>query len=164
MEVSVEEPGSIDLRFWKTFAYGLFHPTLFLGTKPAAVNSALNCVQQLEPVDQRRLNDSLPLVIAFFARVKDPFPPDVLRINLQIAAILGSTFPAYLGFWHRMAQATGRSRLATAMAAMPSSRPIKPRCSLVVALIPTCWIFIPRASAMFNFIFCRCGAILGACA
>src|SRR5262249_44498649 len=42
----------------------------------------------------------------------------------------------------------GSSTLATAIAATPSSRPTKPKCSLVVALMPTLLILICNASAM----------------
>ena len=46
----------------------------------------------------------------------------------------------------------GKSTLATAIAAMPSSRPTKPSCSFVVALMPTRLMCKPRAAAIFAFI------------
>src|ERR1051325_6492834 len=55
-----------------------------------------------------------------------------------------------------------RPTLATAMAAIPSSRPRKPRCSLVVALIPTRWAWMPRAPATFAFMAATWGKIFGA--
>lgn len=54
-----------------------------------------------------------------------------------------------------------RSIDATAIAAIPSSRPMKPRCSLVVALTPTCLLEIFNAAAMLIFIASMCGDSLG---
>ena len=56
---------------------------------------------------------------------------------------------------------SGKSTPATAMAAMPSSRPMKPRCSLVVALRPILRDRMPRAAAMLIFIACGVGHEFG---
>lgn len=47
---------------------------------------------------------------------------------------------------------------------MPSPRPSKPRCSVVVAFTPTFSTPIPRALANFARISSRCGESFGACA
>ena len=56
----------------------------------------------------------------------------------------------------------GKSTPATAIAAMPSSRPANPSFSFVVALTPILFSGIPSAAAMFFFIAAMCGKIFGA--
>ena len=56
------------------------------------------------------------------------------------------------------------STCATASAAMPSLRPMKPIISLVVALMPTRSGLMPSAAPMFARIASRCGRTLGASA
>ena len=86
------------------------------------------------------------------------------RGDLELLPVVVYPFPTDLGFGHRSVQSPepgvqsqkkrrhvgrgrwtsdsgrwthpGHSTLATAIAAMPSSRPMKPRCSFVVALTP----------------------------
>src|SRR5882757_3152917 len=107
---------------------------------------------------------------------KFPLPLHALDVNLQLRAVLGHALPADFGFgthivfgsrfWSFGSGADCRrlvsqildarpyppmSTLATAMAAMPSSRPMKPISSLVVALMPMCEKLIFRASAMQSF-------------
>src|SRR5207253_5205445 len=53
------------------------------------------------------------------------------------------------------------SRSATACAAMPSTRPRKPRCSVVVALMLTIAGAIPRSAAMLPVMRATCGAMRG---
>lgn len=55
-------------------------------------------------------------------------------------------------------------RRAEAWAAIPSPRPVNPRCSVVVALTLTQLSGIWRSAAMFERMAGMCGAILGACA
>jgi hypothetical protein len=69
--------------------------------------------------------------------VENPLFADVLGVTLQRSAFGRDALPTDFGFWHQVA--SGKSTLATAMAAMPSSRPMKPISSLVVALMPTFW-------------------------
>ena len=57
-----------------------------------------------------------------------------------------------------------RTSRTLASAAMPSPRPAKPRCSVVVALTLTCSIRARQSAAMFATICATCGASLGACA
>src|ERR1035441_704780 len=51
---------------------------------------------------------------------------------------------------------------AIATTTMPSSRPVNPMCSLVVALTPTCVGATPRFFPRISCIFGMCGAIFGA--
>ncbi len=53
------------------------------------------------------------------------------------------------------------TRQVVAIAAIPSFLPTNPMVSFVVALTPTCWGVMPRASEMFAFISARCGMIFG---
>jgi len=106
-----------------------------------AVDEPLHRVEQFQPVFQRRFCHDFPGVKALAAMRKNPLPADVLRVDLDFHAILGDAFPTDF----------------TAIAAMPSSRPMKPISSFVVALMPTRWILICKASAMHNFIALMCG-------
>ena len=51
----------------------------------------------------------------------------------------------------------GPAGLATAIAAIPSPRPMNPISSLVVAFTPICFPVSLRAVAMFSFIPAMCG-------
>src|SRR5919197_5964318 len=56
------------------------------------------------------------------------------------------------------------STSATACAAMPSMRPRKPRCSVVVALMLISAGVMPRSAAMLPIMRAMCGAMRGSCA
>jgi hypothetical protein len=51
---------------------------------------------------------------------------------------------------------------AEACAAMPSLRPVKPKRSVVVALMLTQSMSTPRSAATFSRMACMCGSIFGA--
>lgn len=118
----------------------------------AAIDEALNRIEQFHPIFQRRFGNGLPDIVTLFALEKFPVAPDVLRIDLQLHAIFRDPLPTDFSFWHFY-----KSIDATAIAAMPSSRPMKPIFSFVVALMPIFSKLMPSASAIRNFISLMCG-------
>src|ERR1700722_5729617 len=122
-------------RVGKSFYDDLAPPRLLFRAQEPAVDPAPHRIQQRQPILPRRLFDLLPLVAPLFALIKNPLLADVLGIALPRRALGCGALPTDFGFWHYVA--SGKSTLATAMAAMPSSRPMNPKSSLVVALMPT---------------------------
>src|SRR6267378_909041 len=147
--------GIVNFGVGKAFRYTFFDRRFFFRAEETPVYPTLYSIQKLQPILQRWFLDGLPLVVPAFAREEPPLAAHVLRINLERDSLLRHSFPTNFSLRHFVAP-TFRlqeiSTLATAIAAIPSSRPIKPRCSFVVALIPTFLIVTPKAVAMFNFI------------
>src|SRR6185369_11239383 len=110
-------------------------------------DAALDAIQEFEPVFERRLLQRLPLVVALFSDEKLPLLPYSFGVDLPLHTFCGATLPTDLPSHAHL----GNSILATAMAAMPSSRPRKPKCSLVVAFMPMYLTFRLRAKAMCCF-------------
>lgn len=151
--------------------------------QPAPGDEPLHRIQQFQPILERRFRHGLPLIKSFFPLEKTPIAAHALGINLQLYAGGVYPFPTDFSFGHEVLGLgsgvqglgwsggqpqspdaksqirihSGNSMLATAMAAMPSSRPMKPMCSFVVALTPTSWKLMPSASAMRIFISRICG-------
>jgi hypothetical protein len=67
----------------------------------AAGDEAADGIQQFQPVFQGRFCHRLPWVVPFFALKEDPFPPDVLRVNLQFHAVVGDPFPTDFSLGHK---------------------------------------------------------------
>jgi len=139
-----------DFRFRKTFADLGAHPFLVVRLITSAIDEPLHCIKQFHPIFQRRLWNGPPNVKTLRAMKKLPVTLNALDINLKFFAILGFAFPTDFGLGH--GNYSGKFTLVTAIAAMPSSRPMKPISSFVVALMPTCASRMPSASAMCLFI------------
>src|SRR5712692_7383464 len=176
---------STKLHFREPFANAVSEPVNLFRAQQAASDSAAHGVEQCQPILQWWMCQRLPLGGTAFAHIEVPSVANVMRINLQPDAIVGAPPPTDFrlrhragflapglrmrGIWDRAPAALGfaasahwgNSTLATAMAAMPSSRPTKPRCSLVVALRPTLAMGMPSASARRVFMASTCGAIFG---
>ena len=147
---------TLNVRFGKTFADLPSQQFFIIRLVTTAGDEPLHGVQQLQPVFQRRFLDRLPGVEPLEAVKKLPITAHVLHVDLQFLTIFGHAFPGYFGFGHFKGY-SGRLMLATAIAAMPSSRPTKPMVSFVVALTPICFTVTPRAVAMRCFISAMCG-------
>src|SRR5579871_950585 len=147
------------LCFRETLINRFLNSRLLLGTKQAALNAPADGIEQFKPIIQRWFIDGLPLLEPAVAHEKLPSVADVLGINLHALSVFSATLPTDFRFARHGQSA--RSTPATAMAAMPSSRPTNPRCSLVVALMPTRLMCSPSAAATLIFISLMCGASLG---
>ena len=144
----------VESGFGEALGNRLLDARFLFRTKQTPVDAALDRIEQFQPVFQRRLVDGLPLVVALLPLEKFPVASDVLGIYLERNPFVGDAFPTDFSFGHgdQSCGVSGKSMLATAMAAMPSSRPMKPICSLVVALMPTRSTARLSALAMFSFI------------
>ncbi len=89
-----------ELRIRKPFADGLCHPRFFFGPQQAAVDASFDCIQQFEPILQRRVLYPLPLIEAPFASKKEPIPAHVLDIDLDRSLVLPDSFPTDFCFGH----------------------------------------------------------------
>src|ERR1019366_1901206 len=143
---------ALNPRLGKPFADFLPQPFLVIRLIAAARDEASHRIEQFQPVFHWRLGDGLPHIKALFALEEFPFAPDVLRIDLQLLAVIGHALPTDFGLGHgsvhspqfrvhgressrrtmlqlwtvdsRLWTHNGKSTLATAIAAMPSSRPM----------------------------------------
>lgn len=90
----------IDFRIRESLADEQLHPRLFFRSQQAALNAALDGIEQFEPVFERWLPDGLPLIVAALAGEETPLAAYVLDVNLEWVSLRGRPFPAYFRFRH----------------------------------------------------------------
>src|SRR6267142_3473768 len=59
----------------ETFLDEFLDPGFFLGSEEPTVDSALDSIQEFEPILERRFLNGLPLVVPFFSGKKPPLTP-----------------------------------------------------------------------------------------
>ena len=132
---SINSVGSdLILLVWEFLLNRLQQALLVSWLHLAARNPSANAIQQLQPVLKLRVGIVFPFFETPFALKKLPYPTFVSGIVLHSFAVVATAFPTDLSLSSH--GYCGRFTAATAMAAMPSSRPRKPSISLVVALMP----------------------------
>jgi NAD(P)H-dependent FMN reductase len=79
-----------------------FNPRLLFGPLQPAVDAAADGIQQFQPVFQRRVGDGLPLFKTPVAHKELPAVADMLRVNLDPLALVGTPLPTDLSLGHSL--------------------------------------------------------------
>ena len=148
------QKGDLNLCVGISFPDQLLTPHDFLWSNSSTVKPSLDAIEQLKPIFQRWILQRFPRIKSFVSPVEMPSIPHPVCVDLDLLPFFCSTFPADFSLRHSVFQLpsrSGRSRLATAMAAMPSPRPTKPMVSFVVAFKPTRSTLMLNACAMLRF-------------
>src|ERR1035438_3243867 len=144
-----QDARSVEFGLREPLPDGILHPRFFLGPEQAAIDAPLDCVEQFEPILQRRFSHGLPLVETTFPRKEQPLAAYVMDIDLDPDPVLGDSFPTDFCFSHassRQIYARHGHRRDAFLAAQESQALVRGRLDPYVLEVH------PSASAMWIFI------------